>query len=108
MRLITIAIFKTVLALWLAIFLAWFSVHDAFGATARSAHTRSLFHKANACPSTGKFTGACPGWVMDHLKSLRCGGKDVPENLWWQTIAEAKVKDGQEAECWRYYQGASQ
>jgi hypothetical protein len=42
---------------------------------------------------------------MDHMKSLRCGGLDVPENLWWMTTAEAKVKDTQEDECRRYYQG---
>jgi hypothetical protein len=78
----------------------------AHATTARGTEAPRLFRKYNACPSTGKFTGACPGWVMDHLKSLRCGGLDVPENLWWMTTAEAKVKDRQEDECWRYYQGA--
>jgi hypothetical protein len=73
--------------------------------TPRGTEAPRLFRKANACPSTGKFTGPCPGWVMDHMKSLRCGGLDVPENLWWMTTAEAKVKDTQEDECRRYYQG---
>lgn len=63
------------------------------------------FRKLNPCPSTGKTTGACPGWVLDHLVSLRCGGPDTPENLWWQRVDEAKAKDQQEDECWRYYPG---
>lgn len=61
------------------------------------------FRKMVPCPSTGKLTGACPGWVMDHMVSLRCGGPDTPENLWWQPVAEAKAKDKVEDECWRYY-----
>lgn len=64
-----------------------------------------MFRKYNACPGTGKFDGPCPGWIMDHMESLRCGGRDVPENIWWQTIEEARVKDQQEDECWRYYKG---
>lgn len=79
--------------------------HHAEAATPRGQAATYQFRKSNACPSTGKFTGACPGWVMDHLKSLRCGGLDVPENLWWMTVKEAKVKDTQEDECWRYYKG---
>lgn len=71
--------------------------------TPRSSTTTSRFRAKVACPSTHKFIGACPGWVMDHMKPLRCGGLDVPENLWWQTIAEARYKDVVEAECWRFY-----
>lgn len=73
--------------------------------TERGGRATYQFRKYNACPSTGKFSGPCPGWVMDHLESLRCGGKDIPENLWWQRIGEARVKDTQEDECWRYYRG---
>jgi hypothetical protein len=34
-----------------------------------------------------------PGYVVDHIKPLACGGADAPSNTQWQTIAEAKVKD---------------
>jgi hypothetical protein len=77
----------------------------AHATTPRGTEAPRLFRKANACPATGKLTDACPGWVIDHLKSLRCGGPDAPENMWWMTTAEAKVKDQQENECWRYHQG---
>jgi hypothetical protein len=34
-----------------------------------------------------------PGYVVDHIKPLACGGADDPSNMQWQTIAEAKAKD---------------
>jgi hypothetical protein len=30
---------------------------------------------------------------MKHLAALACGGADAPENMQWQTAAEAKLKD---------------
>jgi hypothetical protein len=89
------------------IIVIWFVTHGSLAqaATKRGQSATYQFRKYNPCPSTGKFTGACPGWRMDHLESLRCGGKDVPENLWWQTVQESYAKDAQEDECWRYYQG---
>jgi hypothetical protein len=32
--------------------------------------------------------GACPGYVIDHINPLECGGADAPFNMQWQTIAE--------------------
>jgi hypothetical protein len=34
-----------------------------------------------------------PGYVVDHIVPLACGGLDVPGNMQWQTIAAAKAKD---------------
>jgi hypothetical protein len=34
-----------------------------------------------------------PGYVVDHIKPLACGGPDTPSNMQWQTTAAAKVKD---------------
>lgn len=103
-------ILRTILTLWAVILLTWIAAHGTVGyaaTTERGWKAPYLFRKANPCPSTGRTTGACPGWVMDHMVSLRCGGADVPENIWWQRVQEAKEKDSQEDECWRYYPGAT-
>lgn len=59
----------------------------------RSTAARRSFQRANPCPATGKATGPCPGYVIDHIIPLKRGGPDKPENMQWQTLAEAKVKD---------------
>lgn len=33
-----------------------------------------------------------PGYVVDHVKPLACGGADDAGNMQWQTIAEARAK----------------
>jgi hypothetical protein len=43
--------------------------------------------------------GACPGYVIDHINPLECGGADAPFNMQWQTIAEGKAKDRWERNC---------
>lgn len=60
------------------------------------------FKRQQPCPATGKARGACPGWVVDHVKALACGGRDHPDNLQWQTVVDAKAKDKWERkECKR-------
>jgi hypothetical protein len=34
-----------------------------------------------------------PGYVVDHIKPLACGGADAPSNMQWQTVEAAKAKD---------------
>lgn len=34
-----------------------------------------------------------PGYVVDHIRPLACGGADTPANMQWQTVAEGKAKD---------------
>ncbi len=34
-----------------------------------------------------------PGYVVDHIVPLACGGADEPSNMQWQTAAEARSKD---------------
>src|SRR5690348_10547799 len=64
---------------------------------------RSAFMKLHPCPSTGKTRGACPGYVVDHIKPLCAGGRDQPGKLQWQTVSEAKKKDRLERrECRAY------
>lgn len=59
----------------------------------RSYQAKREFKVLHHCPSTGKSKGACPGWIIDHVKPLACGGADAPENMQWQTVEEAKAKD---------------
>lgn len=69
------------------------ALRDANGRIERSAAAKSAFQKSHACPSTGTATGSCPGYIVDHVKPLACGGADAPTNMQWQTIAAAKEKD---------------
>ena len=59
----------------------------------RSQKAKKDFAKENICPSTGKNTLPCPGYVIDHVKPLACGGVDNPSNMLWQTVEEGKEKD---------------
>ncbi len=62
-------------------------------AHARSAAARRAFVKSHPCPSTGQTSGACPGYVVDHIQALKHGGADDPSNMQWQTKAAARAKD---------------
>ncbi len=65
----------------------------------RSAAARDAFKRQQPCPANGKTSGSCPGYVIDHVKPLECGGADNPSNMQWQTIAEGKAKDKTERYC---------
>jgi hypothetical protein len=66
---------------------------DSKGHIARNARSVQAFKKSHPCPSTGKTSGACPGYVIDHIQPLKRGGVDSPGNMQWQTKAAAKAKD---------------
>jgi hypothetical protein len=66
---------------------------DARGRIERSTAAKDSFKHSNPCPSTGNSSGACPGYVIDHVTALKRGGADAPSNMQWQTIDEAKLKD---------------
>ncbi len=34
-----------------------------------------------------------PGYVVDHVVPLACGGTDAPSNMQWQSVAAARAKD---------------
>lgn len=59
----------------------------------RSQSAKVEFKYAHPCPATGARKGPCRGYVIDHIKTLACGGADAPHNMQWQTIAEGKQKD---------------
>lgn len=60
---------------------------------ARSYAAKAQFARLHPCPATGKRVPHCPGYVIDHVKPLACGGADAPANMAWQTVADGKAKD---------------
>jgi hypothetical protein len=72
---------------------------DSHGRIKRSRAARDSFMRQHPCPSTGKASGRCPGYVVDHVRALECGGADAPSNMQWQTTAAAKAKDRTERYC---------
>src|SRR5437588_8661650 len=63
------------------------------GKIKRSAAARNAFMKQTGYPRGRK------GYVVDHIVPLECGGADVPANMQWQTVQEAKIKDRTERNC---------
>jgi hypothetical protein len=59
----------------------------------RSTSERHAFQREQPCPATGQRRGSCPGYVIDHVMPLACGGPDHRSNMQWQTKAEAWAKD---------------
>ena len=59
----------------------------------RSLAAKNDFKYAHPCPSNGNNHGSCPGYVIDHITALACGGADAPSNMQWQSVAEGKEKD---------------
>jgi len=66
---------------------------DSRGRIARSEHAKSEFKQSQPCPSTGKSSGACPGYFIDHITPRKRGGADAPYNMQWQTVEQARTKD---------------
>ena len=60
---------------------------DDKGRIQRSDAARHAFARQTGYPK-GR-----PGYVIDHIIPLACGGSDTPSNMQWQTIAAAKAKD---------------
>ena len=41
------------------------------------------FRAENPCPATGRRSGPCKGWAVDHVRPLCAGGEDKPSNMQW-------------------------
>ena len=63
------------------------SSRDSRGRIKRSAAAKEEFERETGYPH-GR-----PGYVVDHINPLACGGADAPSNMQWQTVEEAKAKD---------------
>lgn len=107
MKLIFRSVLRSILRVMFLIIVIWFMTHGSLAqaATPRGTKAPAEFRKYTACPATNKFTGPCPGYIMDHMVPLRCNGPDVATNLQWQTRAESDAKDRWEGQCWRYFKG---
>lgn len=66
---------------------------DEHGRIQRSQAAKDAFMRQTGYPH-GR-----PGYVIDHIVPLECGGADEPGNMQWQTVAEAKAKDRTEKNC---------
>lgn len=71
---------------------------DKNGRIKRSAAAKHRFREKNPCPSTGRTSGRCPGYEVDHRRALACGGADSPGNMQWLTTKENRAKG---ADCAR-------
>lgn len=75
------------LAVGLAILLA-----APLDADARDRQQRRAFVREHPCPVTGKRSGPCPGWQVDHVIPLCAGGADHPKNMQWLTVRRHRIK----------------
>jgi hypothetical protein len=56
---------------------------DKDGSISRRADVLRAFKRHHPCPSTGKTSGPCPGFAIDHVIPLANGGCDSVHNLQW-------------------------
>lgn len=71
-----------------------FVPRDAQGNIKRNATELAHFQQIHPCPSTGLKIGACPGWAIDHVWSLACGGCDAVGNMQWLPNRIKSCTDG--------------
>lgn len=71
-------------------------LHLVAEASQRSKAARSEFTRHNACPSTGRHRGPCPGFDVDHIVPLCAGGADHPSNMQWIGREDHKLKTRQD------------
>lgn len=65
---------------------------DSNGRIKRSESAKRTFQRANPCPSTGKTSGGCRGYEIDHTRPLYQGGADAPDNMQWLSKSQHKAK----------------
>jgi hypothetical protein len=73
--------------------------YDKHGKIKRSESAKNDFKHQHPCPANSNRSGKCPGFVVDHVRPLECGGADSPNNMQWQTVVEGKAKDKTERYC---------
>ena len=78
------------------------------GGISRNPTMRARFVRMHPCPATGEVTGACPGWAVDHVIPLACGGCDHPVNMQWLPVTIKSCSGTQCKDRWerRVYETA--
>lgn len=71
-------------------------LRDSRGRIARSSAVRREFLRLTGYPN-GR-----PGWIVDHVTPLQCGGADAVWNMQWESAADARAKDRTEAKCGKW------
>lgn len=56
------------------------------GKIKRSSSVVRAFKRVHPCPVTGVSDGPCPGWQVDHVVPLGCGGCDAVANMQWLPV----------------------
>jgi hypothetical protein len=51
---------------------------DSHGRIERSEKAKDDFKHSHPCPSTGKSSGSCPGYAIDHVIPLKRGAPTIP------------------------------
>ena len=93
------------LAVALAVVLALPAPADA--RVARNAGVMRRFSETVPCPATGQVRRSCPGYTRDHFIPLCAGGDDAFENIWFEDMGRAEIKDRFEDRlCARLRRGA--
>lgn len=64
---------------------------DGDGTIHRSEAAKDRFQRQNPCPVTGKTSGPCPGYQIDHKIPLSKGGADAPANMRWLSEQQHKA-----------------
>lgn len=67
-------------------------LRDSDGKIKRRKAVLNAFKQYHPCPANGQTSGPCPGWYMDHVIPLACGGCDSVNNLQWLPEAQWKAK----------------
>lgn len=62
------------------------------GKVHRSKAAVATFKRTHECPTTHQVGGPCPGYEVDHIVPLACGGADDPSNMQWLTEEENRHK----------------
>jgi hypothetical protein len=65
-------------------------------AESRSASAVARYRRLFPCPATGRIQKTCPGYVVDHVRSLCSGGPDTIGNMAWQSRRQSVAKDNWE------------
>lgn len=90
-------------ALWALMFLLTSLLASGTGEakSVRDPKVRAEFQRLNPCPNKewqirpgtqGGRRGACPGFQVDHVIALVCGGRDSVDNLQWLSVEAHKAK----------------